>query len=148
MAAIERLLSASDLPQGTQAEGGYTHTIEEALHRAEEAVKREPENLDLRLSLAERRVEAKQDEEGLRDFQSVLEKNPKSTRALVGLATAYLDLGQKDKALAALRQASSLDPGNWIIHKQIWAIEHPEQFYPAINGQWQDQQLQQEKEKK
>jgi tetratricopeptide (TPR) repeat protein len=78
-------------------------------------------------------VENKQDDRGLREFQSVLDVNPKSTRALVGLATAYLDLGQKDKALSALRQASDLDPGNWIIHKQIWAIEHPEQFYPAIN---------------
>ena len=93
-------------------------------------------------------MEARQDEQALHDFQSVLDKNPKSTRALVGLATAYLDLGQKDKAAAALRQASALDPGNWIIHKQIWAIEHPEQFYPAINGKWQEEQLQQEKGKK
>ena len=126
----------------------YTRSIEEALHYAEEAVKRDPENLDLRLTLAERRVEAKQDAEGLRDFQSALEKDPKSTRALVGMATAYLDLGQKEKALSALRQASALDPGNWIIHKQVWAIEHPEQFYPAINSKWQEQQLQQEKGKK
>ena len=127
MAAVERLLSAPGIPQATHAQVGYTRSIEEALHLAEEAVEREPENLDLRLSLAERRMEAKQDAQGLRDFQSVLEKNPKSTCALVGLATAYLDLGQKDKALAALRQASALDPGNWIIHKHIWAIEHPEQ---------------------
>jgi tetratricopeptide (TPR) repeat protein len=98
--------------------------------------------------LAERRVEAKQDAQALREFQSALEKDPKSTRALVGLATAYLDLGRKEKALSALRQASALDPGNWIIHKQIWAIEHPDQFYPAINTKWQKEQLQQEKGKK
>jgi len=84
----------------------------------------------------------------LREFQSALEMNPKSTRALVGIATAYLDLGQKDNALSALQQASALDPNNWIIHKQIWAIEHPEQFYPAINSKWQEEQLQQEKGKK
>jgi tetratricopeptide (TPR) repeat protein len=148
VAAIERLLSTPSIPQATQPGVDYTRSIAGALHRAEESVEREPENLDLRLSLAERRVEAKQAAQGLRDFQSVLEKNPKSTRALVGLATAYLDLGQKDKALAALRQASALDPGNWIIHKQIWAIEHPEQFYPAINSQWQKERLQQEKEEK
>ena len=131
-----------------QPGGDYTRPLKEALHQAEEAAKRDPKNLDLRLTLAERLVENKQDDRGLRDFQSVLEINPKSTRALVGLATAYLDLGQKDKALSALRQASALDPGNWIIHKQIWAIEHPEQFYPAINSKWQEQQLQQEKGKK
>ena len=148
VAAIERLLAAPAIPQATPPGNEYTRSIEEALHRAEEAVKRDPGNLDLCLTLAERRVEAKQDAQGLREFQSVLEINPKSTRALVGLATAYLDLGQKDQALAALRQASALDPGNWIIHKQIWAIEHPEQFYPAINTQWQKEQLEQEKGKK
>ena len=36
---------------------------------------------------------------------------------------------------------------NWIIHKQIWAIEHPEQFYPAINSQWQDERLKEEGKK-
>ena len=147
-AAIERLLAMPSRPRVTPAGSEHTRTVEEALRRAREAAKREPENLDLRMSLAERAIDAKQDAEGLRVFQSVLEKNPQSTRALVGLATAYLDLGQKDKALAALRQASRLDPGNWIIHKQIWAIEHPEQFYPAINGPWQDKQLEQEKAKK
>ena len=148
VAAIERLLAAPSMPQTTQPGFEYTRSIEEALHRAEEAVKGNPENLDLRLTLAERRVEARQDAEGLRGFQSALEKDPKSTRALVGLATAYLDLGQKEKALSALRQASALDPGNWIIHKQVWAIEHPEQFYPAINSKWQEEQLQHEKGKK
>jgi tetratricopeptide (TPR) repeat protein len=147
VAAIERLLAAPSAPQATQPVSEYTRSIKEALQRAEEAVEREPENLDRRLTLAERRVEAKQDAQALRDFQSVLEKDPESTRALVGLATAYLDLEQKDKALSALRQASALDPGNWIIHKQIWAIEHPEQFYPAINSKWQEEQLQQEKGK-
>ena len=148
VAAIERLLAAPVIRQAAQPGVGYTRSIGEALQRAEEAVKRDPANLDLRLTLAERRVEAKQDAQALREFQSALESNPKSTRALVGLATAYLDLGQKQKALSALRQASALDPGNWIIHKQIWAIEHPEQFYPSINAKWQEEQLQQEKAKK
>lgn len=145
--AIERLLSAPSHQPAVQSGGEYTRPLGEALHRAEEAAKRDPQNLDLRLTLAERLVESKQDDRGRREFQSVLDVNPKSTRALVGLATAYLDLGQKDKALACLQQASALDPGNWIIHKQIWAIEHPEQFYPAINGEWQRERLKEEGKK-
>jgi tetratricopeptide (TPR) repeat protein len=148
VAAIERFLAAPSIPQATQPGLEYTRSVAEALQLAEEAVQRDPANLDLRLTLAERRVEAKQDAQALREFQSALESNPKSTRALVGLATAYLDLGKKKKALSALQQASALDPGNWIIHKQIWAIEHPEQFYPAINTKWQTEQLQKEKGKK
>jgi len=146
-AAIERLLSAPSRQQAALPASDYKRPQEEALRQAEEAAKSNPANLDLRLTLAERLVENKQDDRGRREFQSVLEVNPKSTRALVGLATAYLDLRQKEKALAALQQASALDPDNWIIHKQIWAIEHPEQFYPAINPDWQRERLKEEGKK-
>jgi hypothetical protein len=146
-AAIEHLLSAPSPQQTVEPASNFTRPLEEALHQAEAAVKRDPKNLDLRLTLAERLVENKQDNRGRSEFQSVLEVNPKSTRALVGLATAYLDLGQKDKALITLQKAYALDPDNWIIHKQIWAIEHPEQFYPAINPQWQRERLKEEGKK-
>ena len=144
VAAIEALLSAPGRQEAVEPGTTFQRPLAEALRRAEKDVQRNPNNLDLRLTLAERLVESKQDDRGRLEFQSVLQVNPRSTRALVGLATAYLDLGQKEKALSALQQASALDPGNWIIHKQIWAIEHPEQFYPAINTQWQRQQLQEE----
>ena len=147
VAAIEGLLSAPSHQQTVQPGSEYTRPLDETLRQAEDAAKRDPNNQDLRLALAERLVESKQSDRGRREFQSVLDLNPKSTRALVGLATAYLDLGQKDKALSALQQASDLDPNNWIIHKQIWAIEHPEQFYPAINSQWQRERLQEEGKK-
>lgn len=147
VAAIEALLSTPGHQQAVQPGNTYTRPLAEALRRAEKDVQRDPKNLDLRLTLAERLVENKQDDRGRLEFQSVLQVNRRSTRALVGLATAYLDLGQKEKALSALQQASALDPGNWIIHKQIWAIEHPEQFYPAINGEWQKERLKQEAKK-
>ena len=143
VAAIERLLAAPTR-ELSESHSSYTSPLDQALHQAEEAVQRAPDNPDLRLTLAERLLENKQHERALSEFQSVLASDPKSTRALVGTATAYLDLGEKDKALAALRNASQLDPGNWIIHKQIWAIEHPEQFYPAINSQWQQDRLKEE----
>jgi len=143
--AIEALLSA---PSRQPPPGGdYARPLIKALQTAQEAAQHDPKNLDLRMTWAERLVENKQDERARREFQTVLDVNPKSTRALVGLATSYLDLGQKAKALAALRQASDLDPGNWIIHKQIWAIEHPEQFYPAINPDWQKERLKEEGKK-
>ena len=145
--AIEQLLAAPSQQPAVQPGSDYTRPLADALHQAEETSKHDPKNLDLRLTLAERLVENKQDERGRREFQTVLDVNPKSTRALVGLATAYLDLGQKDKALAALQHASALDPDNWIIHKQIWAIEHPEQFYPAINPAWQRERLKEEGKK-
>ena len=98
MTAIEGLLSAPSHQPVVPPGGDYTRPLSEALHKAEEAAKRDPKNLDLRMTWAERLVENKQDDRGRREFQSALDVNPKSTRALVGLATAYLDLGQKEQA--------------------------------------------------
>ncbi len=143
VAAIEGLLSAPSHQQAVQPGSEYTRPLEEALHQAEEAAKRDPNESGSSPGVGGTPGgEQTEMTAARREFQSVLDLNPKSTRALVGLATAYLDLGQKDKALSALQQASDLDPNNWIIHKQIWAIEHPEQFYPAINSQWQRERLQ------
>jgi len=123
-------------------------SVEEALRDAEAALAGDPENFDLQLTLAERRVESGQREQAGQDFQAVLGTNPRSVRALVGLATIHLDRGERDEALAALKKAWAIEPDNWIIRKQIWAVEHPEQFYPAINPQWQRERIKQEESQK
>ncbi len=143
--AIESLLAVPATKEVTPAQGMPSFgTVQEALRQAEEDAQREPGNLDKLLTLAERRVEAKQYMQARQDFETVLEKNPKSARALMGLAAIDLDLGEREKALAALKQAWALEPGNWIIRKQIWAVEHPEEFYPAINTDWQADRVKKE----
>ncbi len=43
-----------------------------------------------------------------------------------------------------LKKAAKLDDGNWIVRKQIWAIEHPEKFYEgSVDYDWQKTQVQQ-----
>jgi hypothetical protein len=49
--------------------------------------------------------------------------------------------GQTADALAVWRQALALDPDNFVIRSQIWAVEHPEHFYPAVDREWQELQL-------
>jgi len=143
--AIEKLLAAPSQGKGLASSSApIFSTVAEALRQAEEDLKRDPGSLDKLLTLAERRVESRQYAEARSEFEAVLEKNPKSTRALVGLAAVYLDQGDRGKALAALKRARAADPGNWIIRKQIWAVEHPEEFYPAINTDWQSQQIKKE----
>ena len=58
-----------------------------------------------------------------------------------------LHQGEKNAALAKLKQARDLDPDNWRIRKQIWAIEHPEKFYTGDSPDydWQKEQLSREK---
>jgi len=143
--AIEKLLAA---PASEETATGNSKpnflTAEEALRQAEEAARRDPGNLDRLLTLAERRVESKQYAEARKEFEAALEKKPKSARALMGLASIDLDLGDREKALGELKRAWALEPDNWIIRKQIWAVEHPDQFYPAIDTGWQKEQIKKE----
>lgn len=145
---IEDLLARPPSPDIADEQRREPVSLADALGQAEAAVARDPENLDLRLELGERLVEAGEPELALVEFDLVLERKPDSVRAWMGLAAASLDLGQRQEALEALRKAWALEPDNWIIRKQIWAVEHPEQFYPAINPRWQRERIQQEESKK
>jgi len=57
------------------------------------------------------------------------------------LGIEALEKGDKRAAAGHWRKALHLDPKNFVIRKQIWALEHPEQFYPKINFEWQREQL-------
>ena len=64
------------------------------------------------------------------------------------LGLVLLEGGKKQEAVAEWQKALALDPQNWIIHKQIWAIEHPDKFYEgAVDYGWQKAQLEAEKSK-
>jgi tetratricopeptide (TPR) repeat protein len=52
----------------------------------------------------------------------------------------YAD-GQTEEALALWREALDLDPDNFVIRSQIWAVENPEHFYPVVDREWQALQL-------
>ena len=54
---------------------------------------------------------------------------------------AHLRNGDPSKAIILWRQALALDPDNYIIRKQIWAVESPERFYPGdVDHAWQREQ--------
>ena len=62
------------------------------------------------------------------------------------LGLVLLEVGKKEEAMAEWRKALALDPQNWIIHKQIWAVEHPDKFYKGgVDYRWQKTQLEVEK---
>ena len=51
------------------------------------------------------------------------------------------DAGDIDGAVAKWREALVLDPDNFLVRSQIWVVEHPERFYPAVDRDWQELQL-------
>ena len=62
------------------------------------------------------------------------------------LGLILLEGGKKQEAMTEWRKALALDPKNWIIHKQIWAVEHPDKFYDGgVDYGWQKTQLEAEK---
>ena len=52
--------------------------------------------------------------------------------------------GKVQEAVALWRQGVALEPDNYVIRKQIWAVEHPERFYDGrVDYAWQREQLDQ-----
>ena len=50
--------------------------------------------------------------------------------------------GDAQAALSAWHQGVALEPDNWIIRKQVWAIENPERFYACdVDFDWQREQI-------
>ena len=55
------------------------------------------------------------------------------------VAIALLQEGKKQEAIARLKEAVRLDPQNWLMRKQFWAIDAPEAFYTGeVNYDWQE----------
>ena len=60
-------------------------------------------------------------------------------------AAVILSRGDSVTAVELLRKALQFDPKNWLIRKQIWAIESPGRFYAGpVDYEWQKRQLQKE----
>jgi hypothetical protein len=63
-------------------------------------------------------------------------------RFAAGVA-AHAD-GDDAEALRLWREALEIDPENFLVRSQIWALEHPERFWPVVDREWQEQQLMRE----
>ena len=58
------------------------------------------------------------------------------------LAQVLLQKGERDEAIAELKRAVQLDSQNWLIRKQLWAVETPDAFYEGnVDYAWQKEQM-------
>ena len=58
------------------------------------------------------------------------------------LGLILLESGKRAEAIEELKRAYRLDRENWIIRKQLWALEHPDVFYDGkVDYAWQKAQI-------
>ncbi len=95
-------------------------------------------------------VERSDDRAALEEFVAGRVASPPAGGSLDGSAPAIdgfaegaaaLAAGDRESALRCWREALRDDPANFLIRKQIWAVEHPDKFYPAIDRGWQARAL-------
>ena len=92
--------------------------------------------------LAERFVSSPDLDELERQAEASLGLEDRATRDHFQQGLAFYREGQVDAALAEWRRCLILEPNNWIVRKQIWAIENPERFYAGdVDLNWQREQL-------
>jgi len=112
--------------------------------RLETIAARHPDNAVVHLMLGDALVQQKKYEEGIKEYRKAMTLDSESAEGPFRIGRALLRQDKKDEALVELKKASKLDEGNWIIIKQIWAIEHPEKFYEgSVDYGWQKTQMQQ-----
>ena len=76
-----------------------------------------------------------------------LTEDEREADARFQLARVLLERGDKEEALAEQKKAVVLDPQNWLIRKQMWAIETPQAFYEGrVDFAWQSEQREREAE--
>lgn len=106
---IAAFLVASWLARPDETADPFLAVVEDL----EDKVRDDPQNVDLRISVAEAYLKAGRAEDALRQYDEALSLNPERQDALYGLGLTYRDLGQNDQAAAAFQtiiEASKDDP--------------------------------------
>jgi tetratricopeptide (TPR) repeat protein len=107
-----------------------------------------PDNWKARLALANIYDAEQRFSDAISQLQAAAKLQPRASSIPFVWGLVLLHQNQTELALKKFKSARDLDRGNWRIHKQIWAIEHPEKFYSDDSPDfgWQKEELAREKE--
>lgn len=84
--------------------------LEEALNILQEAAEKDPNSSLVHTRMGGVRVLRKEYSAGIKDFQQAIMLDQQNTSAFVGMAVAYLHMGQYSLARASLEEARKIDP--------------------------------------
>jgi tetratricopeptide (TPR) repeat protein len=138
VAQVEALLRA-DFAAGEQPRHVVQEPLEIELLRSE--VAQQPKDPALQFALGEVLAREGRLADAVVAFQRATDLDPADWSPPFALGTALYQQGDREGALKWWRVALQRDPANFTVHKQIWWVEHPEKFYPAIDIEWQREQL-------
>jgi tetratricopeptide (TPR) repeat protein len=110
---------------------------------------KDPNDWQARLALARLYDEGRDPAAALEQLEAAAISHPGESSIHFLSGEILLRLDKKEAALSKLRQARDLDPENWRIRKQIWAIENPDKFYTGDSPDfgWQREELAREKQR-
>ncbi len=100
--------------------------------------------VEKRLRLADLLVKTGQYRKAGKEYDTVLVQQPKNAKAHFGRGVVFQREGKVPQAILSWKKAFGLEPANWVIRKQVWALEFPERFYPRIYREWQSEQVRRE----
>lgn len=66
---------------------------------------------------------------------------PDEAARLFAAGVRQYRVGRVDEAMVLWQRAWHLDPDNFIVRKQLWAVGNPDKFYPRIDFEWQKGRL-------
>ena len=93
-------------------------------------------------SLVERWVRGPTIEESLQEAETALGAEHSQANAHFRQGLEFYRAGRVEEALAEWRRGVELVPDNYIIRKQIWAVENPDKFYAGgVDYDWQKEQI-------
>ena len=100
-----------------------------------------------RVAFARACAEAGRRADAIAQLEAAAKLAPKESSVFFVWGLVLLQQGRQDAAVNKLKHARDLDPENWRIRKQIWAIENPDKFYTGKSPDfgWQSEQLKKEK---
>ncbi len=141
---LETLLARPPVPvEKRGSEGGKTR------QDFEDAVGARPQDLGAWVGLIHVALQSDGLEAAGAVVKAALKALPEQKILYMIRADLALRRGEKSEALEALKAGLELDPEDWLIHKQIWCVEHPERFYEGgVDYRWQRKTIQNERSRK
>jgi thioredoxin-like negative regulator of GroEL len=111
-------------------------------------VAQQPDDAAARLALAQALERTGDFAGALAECEAATRAQPKDATIPFTHGLVLLRQGRTNDALSRFTAARDLDPDNWRIRKQIWALAYPERFYGAsgIDWNWQKEQSAREKQ--